>query len=734
MKDHQNIDRVVGFLGRANPLLYGALLLALLVATPLASLAADISKVDIAVSNSKNGALPAKARASICEAAQTALKENLLSPVSFNCHDPLSTSDASKLTSAAGTLRVTIVAKTDDLRSFTLSVDNWLDKDTPKDTTQDKIESEVEIGEGITVETDAGISSNTLSWNLDAADAPQALIFLKKRLTDLGKSIKTEMLQRDTALMIGSFQSKTILVDKSTGQYRDRETGDVLSFQEAQDRFVSESPKNKHYLRSALEIGAMLGGGCLIYNTVLLASNSKDWDMNASWASQRRKLLLGEGIRFDDNAFYYNNGHSFAGAFYYLFARTNGMNSLESTLVSIASSALWETIAEYHEVLSINDMIATPLGGATIGEVFYQLTQFLDSGEKGYVTNTVTAILGGPSEIHQWVDKNHPVKSMQVDSYGLNTNVFHEFNVFAGAGVTTSGAPAGQMALESRFGFSTELITVPGYGRAGKSKKVITDAAFTQMFLETGLGQAGLSEFRFFAQSALFGYYQQDLATNGKGQLDGYSIFVGASTAYDIKIDQMMDFNDEMGVVNVLGPTLDATFYYKGFKVRAKFDAFADFAQVRSVAIEKYMDGKGYTQEVSKAKSSDDPALKKIAEKSKVTGMRSILEKEHAYYAYGITTNSQVAIDYGPIQIGARLKTDTFASIQGGDRYQESVTDETKLTDNRLGASAWIAYIIPDSHLVLKLEAEKILRTGTANEVKSDADEERFTGSALWRF
>lgn len=63
--------------------------------------------------------------------------------------------------------------------------------------------------------------------------------------------------------------------------------------------------------------------------------------------------------------------HPYNGSLYYNSARANGFNYWQSSLFAIGGSAMWEMFMEC-EYPSTNDIIATPIGGACIGEVLFR--------------------------------------------------------------------------------------------------------------------------------------------------------------------------------------------------------------------------------------------------------------------------------------------------------------------------------------------------------------------------
>jgi len=75
--------------------------------------------------------------------------------------------------------------------------------------------------------------------------------------------------------------------------------------------------------------------------------------------------------------------HPYHGSLYYNAGRSNGFNFWESGGFALAGSAMWEMFME-NEAPSINDIIATPVGGLALGEVFYRTTDMiLDDTRRG---------------------------------------------------------------------------------------------------------------------------------------------------------------------------------------------------------------------------------------------------------------------------------------------------------------------------------------------------------------
>lgn len=91
--------------------------------------------------------------------------------------------------------------------------------------------------------------------------------------------------------------------------------------------------------------------------------------------------------------------HPYHGNLYYNSARSRGYNYWESGLFALGGSAMWELFME-NEHPSINDIIATPVGGLALGEVFYRASDMiLDDRKRGgeRTKREILAFLVNPS-------------------------------------------------------------------------------------------------------------------------------------------------------------------------------------------------------------------------------------------------------------------------------------------------------------------------------------------------
>jgi hypothetical protein len=123
----------------------------------------------------------------------------------------------------------------------------------------------------------------------------------------------------------------------------------------------------------------------LIVNWIVWAFNEYPRGANFTQVSPRSWYEnIKAGFSFDDNHFNTNQiAHPYHGNLYYNAARSNGFGYWASAPFAIAGSFLWECCGETHN-MSINDWVATGIGGVALGEMTYRVTStILDNTASG---------------------------------------------------------------------------------------------------------------------------------------------------------------------------------------------------------------------------------------------------------------------------------------------------------------------------------------------------------------
>ena len=94
---------------------------------------------------------------------------------------------------------------------------------------------------------------------------------------------------------------------------------------------------------------------------------------------------INTGFVWDNDQFSTNLfAHPYHGNLYYNTARSNGLNFWESAPYAFGGSLMWEVVAE-NEPPSMNDLIATTMGGIALGEFTYRMSSLvLDDSKRGF--------------------------------------------------------------------------------------------------------------------------------------------------------------------------------------------------------------------------------------------------------------------------------------------------------------------------------------------------------------
>ncbi|MCP4213764.1 MAG: DUF3943 domain-containing protein [bacterium] len=471
---------------------------------------------------------------------------------------------------------------------------------------------------------------------------------------------------------------------------------DIYNLDLPLDRF--NAPKPKSFLKAQKRWGRtiMEGVGHFIYATasywVRQDVMKEDWEYQLTWADQKRRFLFLDGPRFDSNTFQFNWTHSFAGAIYYNYARTNRLNALESFAFSIGASTFWEFVIEFKEVVSINDMIGTPMGSLSIGEPMFQLSRVFRDQSPTFFSKLASFLSNPIMSLNNWLDRKKSIPKI----YRGAADLWHDFRLHIGPNADKYNTDKSSMLVN--LGVETQVVTVPEYGRNGSFSTYMGRTLFTRLDLDVFMDKGGIHQFDIFAKSILFGYYNQDIHEKD-GEISGYAFILGGATAFDLRRksnaiiveDEAPVYNtDKLCVLNLLGPSLDITWFRKDLTMRFNADLFFDFGLVHSIAYPQYT------------------AL------IDVSNTKSTLLNHGYYYALGFTAATQFQLNYGNVEFAGRLKYHYFNSIEGLDRFQKDMADEDDfpLRDKRLDYSVNLGYRIPGTDVQLVVGLEENYRRG----------------------
>jgi hypothetical protein len=477
-----------------------------------------------------------------------------------------------------------------------------------------------------------------------------------------------------------------------------------------------EAPRRPKTWRALIEEAVLLTASTIDYWG---AYNKFTVDWEFTWPTFGRKFFTAQSPKMDSNAFWFNWSHAGAGAGYYSMARANGLDNRVSTLFSFVTSGLWESVTEWRELIAINDMVFTTFGGPAIGEPLYQIGSYF-SHRKGVVNRVAGFVFHPVLAVNNWFDRGSGPAANSAPDAG-----WHRFNIYAGlkednispAG-TTGADQSGSRYRQLNLGFDMETETTPGAGREGRERRFTGDTLSSRAGIDLSFSSAGLEEFRIRTSAVLFGGTSSSVAPDAGGNLRGASVSLGYGTAFEVlkkrsvawydSNNEVLEgglattgdarllrptptaFTDKLSVISPLGAVLTISRFGTRFRLRWTSAAYGDFAMVNALAYNRF------------------------TETHDTTGVKTTLLDWGYYDALGMTLTSDAAVDWRRWRFRGEATWQSYASIQGQDRYQYTgvVTDDFKLHDTRLTWRVTFGYHLSRTPLELGLAAEGIRRTG----------------------
>lgn len=402
-------------------------------------------------------------------------------------------------------------------------------------------------------------------------------------------------------------------------------------------------PPKAHYLIAAVEDLTFVAIGAVWY-MVALDDNKVDWDIESV-----RQRFSRESVRFDSNTFTMNFLlHPLSGSAYYAFPRANGLNVGVSATYAFLSSMLWEFGLEFNEKLSINDVIATPLGGMGLGEFFFRLGKYLNSAPGG--GDTWHRVLGCSLGVVQCAHdraadhRRGSAPGTVVDSLGFDAAIAHAFAIRSLFGAAR--VDEGSSFFRYEVSVDADLVAMPGYLRPGAFGRFYADGNFTR-FRVRGLGGPSGNGTFLDSDAVLFGYYAQDV--RGEGRPRGWGLSVGSSVGYTYRRDDHEDFHDRWCLTHFPGLALDLTVLRPRLAMHTRLRGYGDFAGVHSMAFDAWRDA--------------NPGV--------IT--KPVLEREGYYYAWGGSLRFDLDFEMPWVLVGGSVFAGKYRSQDGLDRHQEEI-------------------------------------------------------------
>jgi hypothetical protein len=440
----------------------------------------------------------------------------------------------------------------------------------------------------------------------------------------------------------------------------------------------------------------------------------EDWQFELNWKDQKRKFFTSEGLRLDSNNLRLNWTHAWAGAIYYSWARSNRLSPFPSFLFSAGGSLVWEYIAEWREISSINDHVFTWSGGPAIGEPLFQIADHFRR-RPGLANRIACLLVNPPLAINDFLDGKDRLPRVPDHDGG-------DFR-FSLGGKHGPASPVDSESGHAALDIDLRLVTLPGYGRPGTGSGYYRHAMENEYRGSINFSSRLVEEFSVQTRCVLGGWWWKNVRAGEDEMLYGAEYWLGTVMGWDyfqkkpivpydgddlgmtdpwLPREKPTRYTDKQSSAHLGGPAFSLTGYAGRLNARLDLEATLDFSMINALAYNDY--------------SADHD----------VWGVKTILHNWGYYYSLGYSLVSRFDLRYRGLRAEAGVRYQRFHSIQGLDRFQKDILDDASLDDSRLIASAALSAAIPRTPLYLSLNLEGIHRWGRFHEVSATSRELRF--------
>jgi hypothetical protein len=476
----------------------------------------------------------------------------------------------------------------------------------------------------------------------------------------------------------------------TSGDHFTDSTGEDVSFRAVYDGWFGPNRYRRNLGRALLMNGVTMGFEEFIYWNDP-NGNSVDWQ----YPNLVTKLSRRSAARFDDNLERTNwLLHPIAGATHYGLTRVNGYGVLPSFGAAAVASALYETLFEFREIISINDLIVTPVAGMAMGEFLFQLGNYLDSeqvrprtlaevtGPRQLRRELGTVTFGLPRTVTNALDDPAPPPLVPDDALGLSSAYTHRFELFMGEDWAHNDL--GASGALTTLGVTAELAAMPGFLRPGNFHVAFSNGNFTRFSARFAM-DSSLRELEVVADSHLVGYYSQDIRAAAGGRT-GVANEIAGHTMLHYVDRWLFDTRDQYALVHLFGP-VDELWVARGHTMlHFRAEVSPDFAAPYSLAYEPFRSVYG-----------DD-------------GTKSSLKSHGYYFAWGVSAAARATMSIDAFSLGFTASYGRYESIDGQERMQEQVSRDPHLHDEVLELSARTTFEPPDIPVALRIETAHVGR------------------------
>jgi hypothetical protein len=446
-------------------------------------------------------------------------------------------------------------------------------------------------------------------------------------------------------------------------------------------------------LRALLELGVVFTLGFAWYATS--APTVHRWDPGYRWSVFEDKLT-GVHVGTDANSFGTNFiGHPLGGTGYYLAARSNRLTTWQSAGFAVAGSLLWEVFGEVSEVVSVNDMITTPLAGISIGEATTQLAAHFDRSEPTGTNRVLGSVFGPVKSLNDALDGLEPARAPR----GSPARDWHRFHLEAAgtfAHADAQGSTPSAWWPEARFEATSQIVRLPGYLESGHDSHAFDDANVSRIGLTGSVGSAGLSDLAFETQVVLAGSAYRALGRDPSGGLWGGNGFVGLGSGFQYTLHQYRRGEgramDRIASVRPLELVFEQRGVLGGPVLVTALELGPDFGGVTPVAIAGFRGAPSALPTVQSARGY--------------------------YFGAGGHLRASLALESGPVRAGGEFHAQRFRNV-GDDPHPVGIplADSLTMFGGTLGYDDPVTGVMPRAFIGRRIRAGSV---GDARESRAE--------------
>ncbi len=475
----------------------------------------------------------------------------------------------------------------------------------------------------------------------------------------------------------------------------------------ASNRYVS--PRGKYWLRLTIEEAVLLGLGEVQYQTGEPMSHyTLPYDWSTVWRKMTWQELGFDTFPFDNDQF----AHPGAGAVTYLFARSNGVGLAASSAVTVVSSILWKQFGEFQEGNFLNSIITTSFGGVAIGEAASQLASFLDAGRATALTHALSFLIDPPRKVHDWIDGAEPLRTANVNSFGLSRDVGATLRLTSGLAITRTSSSEGPDRTfdDLAVGVRTHIVNIPGYHDPGRTSRWWDDGNESDLAGEFQVGARGLADVYLLARVAPVGWFTKSVTGQGE-EREGQRFWIAPTVGFAYVLHDYDRPGDgsppDRFSTSQLGLELEHDLFFSHGSLRTGLAIQGQFGPVQSLALHRY-----------------------LADGGSVTVLPEALRAQGFYWSWGFGAAPLVEARVGPMRVGGLARFDTF---RGTYAIQRPTAGQVSLLDWAFVGDAWIG-VEPVPELELALDGRWRMREGVVETTESNRGERSLLTTATLAF